>query len=218
MVLCLGRSSNRSAWYFPGLHLPNWGGSRRRKHTLSQQRCWPNQNHRPSWTYYLLSVEFLLWISLGRWPTLWFGMQQQQKASLQFLAQSWSEVFQLRMRWLRGRNRWPGSQSQRGMWQLLLSPIHSPWEIHSSSWGPARPVCSSPTAMLGARRAPTQIPASPCLPARWYPWWWPGPTAGAGASGTASKRGCTPPSRRAVGAPVSPSCSGREEWVPQGHS
>lgn len=26
------------------------------------------------------------------------------------------------MRWPQGRNRWPGSQSQRGMWQLLLSP------------------------------------------------------------------------------------------------
>lgn len=56
-------------------------------------------------------------------PYLCTQPYQQQKASLQFLAQSWSEVFQLRMRWLRGRNRWPGSQSQRGMWQLLLSPI-----------------------------------------------------------------------------------------------
>lgn len=56
-------------------------------------------------------------------PYLCTQPYQQQKASLRFLAQSWSEVFQLRMRWLRGRNRWPGSQSQRGMWQLLLSPI-----------------------------------------------------------------------------------------------
>lgn len=199
MVLSLGRSSNRLAWCFPGLHLPSWGGSRKRKRNLSQQQCWPNQNHRPSWTYYLLSVGFLLWISPGRWPSLWSGMQRQQRASLQFPARSWSGVFPRRTRWLRGRSRWPGSQSQRGTWQLLLSPIHSPWGIHSSSWCPARSACSSPTATLGARRALTPTPASPCPPARWCPWWWPGPAAGAGATGTSSRRGCTPPSCLAVG-------------------
>lgn len=91
----------------------------------------------------------------------------------------------------------PGARLQRS--HAGPPAYHSPWGIHSSSWCPARSACSSPTATLGARRALTPTPASPCPPARWCPWWWPGPAAGAGATGTSSRRGCTPPSCLAVG-------------------
>lgn len=88
---------------------------------------------------------------------------------------------------------------QRLLPATLAGTYRNPWGTRSSMAHWAQASCSFPITTLGARRARSVTPASPCPPARWYQRWRLCPGAGVGSICTACSRGRTSPSSRAGG-------------------
>lgn len=85
---------------------------------------------------------------------------------------------------------------QRLLRATLADAYRNPWGTRRTIPHPAQVSCSSPITTLGARRARSATPASPCPPAQWYRRWHLCPGAGVGSICTACSRGHTSPSFR----------------------